>query len=129
MSDNDARFAPVKGAERREVGGVVMDTTRVGSGRVKRVVYSPGFRWSTHMKPLVGTEQCMHAHIGFLISGTIEIRFPDGCTRVFTGPEAVSIEPGHDGAVIGDVPAVLIEFDFEGETAQRFGLPERHTHA
>ena len=128
MNGKAPSMAPVKGAERREVGGVVMDTTRVGSGRVKRVVYGPGFRWSTHMKPLVGTEQCMHAHVGFLISGTIEIRFPDGCTRIFAGPEAVSIEPGHDGAVIGDEPAVLIEFDFEGETAQRFGLPPRHTH-
>ena len=128
MSVNDPRTAPVKGAERREVAGVVMDITRVGTGRVKRVVYRPGFRWSTDMKPLVGTAQCMHAHVGFLVSGTIEIRFPDGCTRTFIGPEAVSIEPGHDGAVIGHEPAVLIEFDFEGEPAQRFGLPEQHRH-
>ena len=128
MSDHDPASTRVKGAERREVGGVVMDITRVGTGRVKRVVYRPEFRWSTHMKPLVGTAQCMHAHVGFLVSGTIEIRFPDGCTRVYTGPEAVAIEAGHDGAVIGDEPAVLIEFDFEGATAQRFGLPEQHTH-
>jgi hypothetical protein len=38
------------------------------------------------------------------------------------------IEAGHDGRVIGDEPAVLIEFDFEGETAAQLGLPERHQH-
>jgi hypothetical protein len=29
---------------------------------------------------------------------------------------------------VGEEPAVLIEFDFEGETAARLGLPERHQH-
>ena len=128
MTASDPLNAPVKGAERREVGGVVMDISRVGTGRVKRVVYQPGFRWSTHMRGIVGTDLCMHAHVGFLMSGEIEIRYADGCTVHFVGPEAVAIDPGHDGAVIGDEPAVLIEFDFEGDTARRFGLPEVHGH-
>ena len=33
----------------------------------------------------------------------------------------INIEPGHDGRVIGNEPAVLIEFYFEGETAARLG--------
>ena len=39
------------------------------------------------------------------------------------------IEPGHDGWVEGDEPAVLIEFDFENETARRLELPEKHAHS
>ena len=35
---------PIKGAERREVGGVQVDTVRTGDARVKRIVYQPGFR-------------------------------------------------------------------------------------
>ena len=31
-----------------------------------------------------------------------------------------------DGWVVGDQPAVLIEFDFEGDTANRFGMPAVH---
>jgi hypothetical protein len=124
----DPMHAPVKGAERREVAGVVMDIARVGSGRVKRVVYQPGFRWSTDMKPIVGTSFCMHAHVGFLLRGRIEIRYEDGCTVEFVAPQAVEIAPGHDGAVLGNEPAVLIEFDFEGDTAERFGLPASHRH-
>jgi hypothetical protein len=54
--------------------------------------------------------------------------FADGCVRDFVAPQVVVIEAGHDGKVIGDEPAVLIEFDFEGDTAARLGLPETHKH-
>ena len=128
MSKEDVLMAPMNGAETRTVGGVQLDVVQVGSGRVKRVIYSPGFRWSTHMKSMVGTDLCMHAHVGFLAVGAIGIAYADGCTRTFTAPAAVEVEPGHDGWVIGDEPAVLIEFDFLGETAARFGLPDAHRH-
>ena len=65
-----------------------------------------------------------------LLAGStcIGIRFTDGCTLEFVAPQAVVIEPGHIGWVVGDEDAVLIEVDFEGETARRFGLPEEHRH-
>ena len=128
MPTTDPIFAAVNGADHREVAGVQLDTSRAGAARVKRVIYQPGFRWSTHMKEVVGTDQCMHAHIGFLVRGQIHVQYADGCTLEFAAPQAVSIEPGHDGWVVGSEPAVLIEVDFEGETAQRFGMPERHRH-
>jgi hypothetical protein len=128
MAVSDPSNPPVNGAERREVAGVLMDIARVGSGRVKRVVYPAGFRWSTDMKGLVGTDYCMHAHVGFLVSGHIEIRYADGCTVDFVAPQPVEIDPGHDGAVLGNEPAVLIEFDFEGDTVERFGLRASHQH-
>ena len=70
----------------------------------------------------------MHAHVGFLAHGQIHIEFPDGCRMEFTAPQAVVIEPGHDGWVVGNEPAVLIEFDFEGKTAHMCGMPDRHAH-
>ena len=51
----DPLLAPIKGADQRTVGGVRIDIVRAGNGRIKRLVYPPGFRWSSHMKPLVGT--------------------------------------------------------------------------
>lgn len=129
MADrNDRLTAPVSGAEHLEIAGVHVDMTRVGNARVRRVVYPAGFRWSTHMKPRVGTDRCMHAHVGFIVAGAIEVEYADGCRDAFAAPQAVSIAPGHDGWVVGNEPAVMIEVDFEGETAERFGL-EEHTHA
>jgi hypothetical protein len=117
------------GAESRVVAGVQLDIVRTGSGRVKRAIYPPGFRWSTHMKPVTGTEACMHAHVGFLARGRIHVHFPDGCVQEYQAPAALAIEPGHDAWVMGDEPAVLIEVDFEGDTIARFGLPSDHRHA
>jgi hypothetical protein len=115
-------------AEHRDFGGVQLDVVRTGNARVKRSIYPVGFHWAEDIKPLVGTEACMHAHVGFLARGRIHMTFSDGCTRDFVAPQVVVIEAGHDGRVIGDEPAVLIEFDFEGDTAARLGLPEKHEH-
>ena len=128
MSSSDALLAPMKAAEHREIGGVQLDVVRTGAGRVKRMVYPPGFRWSTHMKAVVGTDLCQHAHVGFLARGQIHVQYGDGCTLEFAAPQVVAIEPGHDGWVVGTEPAVMIEFDFENQTAQKFGMPEAHRH-
>lgn len=126
---SDTLLAPIKGAERREVGGVQVDAVQTGGARVKRIVYQPGFRWSTHMKPITNTERCMHAHVGFLVRGQIHVEYPDGCVHEFAAPAAVAIEPGHDGWVVGSEAAVLIEIDFESDTIARLGMPASHTHS
>jgi hypothetical protein len=125
----DPLLAPIKGAVRREIGGVTIDIAEAANGRVKRVCYPPGFRWSTHMKPIVKTELCMHAHVGFLARGRVRGTYADGCAFDLAAPRAVVIEPGHDAWVVGKNAAVLIEFDTERSTAERFGLPEAHRHA
>jgi hypothetical protein len=121
-------LGPMKGAEHSEAGGVKIDMAKVGNCRVRRVMYPVGFRWSKNMKPLVGTDFCMHAHVGFLAQGEIHMEFHDGCVVEFRAPQVVAIEPGHDGWVVGEQPAVLVEFDFGNETASRVGLPAKHTH-
>jgi len=110
------------------VAGVTIDVLAAGNGRVKRVVYPAGFRWSAHMKPVVDTELCMHAHIGFLARGRVRGRYADGCVFDLAAPRCVVIEPGHDAEVVGDQDAVLIEFDAQADTAYRFGLPAEHRH-
>ena len=127
MSSN-VLLAPMKSADHRDIGGVQIDVVRAGGARVKRIIYPPGFRWSTDMKRIAGTDLCMHAHVGFLASGQIHIQYQDGCTLKFAAPEVVAIEPGHDGWVVGDQPAVLVEFDFQGETVDRLGMPPAHSH-
>ena len=80
------------------------------------------------MKPIVGTPHCMHAHLGFLAQGHIGGEYADGCGFEYRAPRVFVIEPGHDAWVVGSQAAVVIEFDAEGETARRFGIPETHRH-
>ena len=124
----DPLLAPVKGAERRNIGHVQVEVGRAGEARVKRMIYPAGFRWSTDMKPAVGTDLCMHAHVGFLARGEIHIEYADGCVVEHKAPQIVAIEPGHDGWVVGNEPVVIIEFDFEGDTVLRTGMPTAHRH-
>lgn len=117
------------GAEHREIGGIQLDIGRAGACRIKRMIYPPGYRWSTNMKAVAGTPVCVHAHAGFLAQGQIRFEFPDGCVVEFTAPQVVSVEPGHDAWVLGDQEAVFIEFDFERDTVGKLGMPDSHRHA
>src|SRR5436853_1722876 len=127
-SRQDALLGPVAGAESREVGNVKLDVGRAGNARIKRLIYPPGFRWSIDMKPMVGTDLCMHAHVGFLVRGEIHIEYADGCIIEHKAPQIVAIDPGHDGWVVGKEPVILIEFDFEGDTVNRLGMPASPQH-
>ena len=125
----DALLAAIPDADHQEVGGAQIDIVRAGSVRVGRVVYPPGFRWSSHMKTIVGSESCRHAHVGFLARGHVQGTYADGCPFKFVAPPVVVLEPGHDAWVVGGEPAVLIQFDAEADTARRFGLAGEHRHS
>ena len=127
-TSRNALTAPMNGTDRRDVGHVTLDVARAGDARVKRMIYPAGFHWSKDMKAAVGTDYCMHAHVGFLAQGEIHIEFPDGCIVELRAPQVISIEPGHDGWVVGTEPVVMIEFDFESDTVQRLGMPTEHRH-
>jgi hypothetical protein len=114
--------------EHKEIGGVQVDVFRAGSARVKRMIYQPGFNFAAHLKPVVKSELCTHAHVGFMAKGQINVRFADGCVVEYKAPQFVAVEPGHEGWVVGDEPAVLIEFDFEGDTVDRLAVPQVHRH-
>jgi hypothetical protein len=124
----DSLVAPIKGATSREIGSVKLDVVNAGGARVKRMIYPPGFRWSKAMKPVTGTDRCMHAHVGFIARGEIHIEYGDGCIVEFKAPQVVAIDPGHDGWVVGREPVVMIEFDFEGRTIEKLGMPAEHRH-
>jgi hypothetical protein len=114
--------------EHHEIGGVHVDIARAGNVRVKRMIYEPGFNFAANLSDAVGSKLCMHAHVGFMARGQINVRFSDGCVVEYKAPQFVAVEPGHEGWVVGDEPAVLIEFDFEADTVSRLGLPQVHRH-
>ena len=119
---------PIAGATRTEIGGLVVDEVAAGRGRIKRVIYPPGWRWTTHMAPAAGGDRCGHAHIGMLVQGTIVVEYPDGCRDIQVAPAAVVVAPGHDSWVEGDQPAVLIQYDCGPDTVELLGLPAEHRH-
>lgn len=119
---------PMAQGTHTSIGGVDIDEVTAGGVRVKRVVYPAGWRWSASMQSVSGTERCMHAHVGFLAQGAMMVEFADGCTEEFRAPAFVVVEPGHDGWVMGDDPAVLVQVDGGPQTVEKFGLLGAHVH-
>src|SRR4051812_10797127 len=124
----DALLDAVRGAEHRYIGHVRLDVGRAGAARVKRMISPPGFHWAKDMKPVTGTDLCMHAHVGFLARGEIHIEYADGCVVEHKAPQIIAIDPGHDGWVVGKEAVGMIEFDFESDTVSKLGMPDAHRH-
>jgi hypothetical protein len=96
--------------EKRSPGNMTAEIVRLGDMAVSRLTWQPGWRWSEHLKPVTGTEWCQVRHVGVLVSGRMQVRHSDGSEIVMEPGGAYSIEPGHDGWVLGDEPAVAYEF-------------------
>jgi mannose-6-phosphate isomerase-like protein (cupin superfamily) len=76
---------------------------------IGRAVFEPGWRWSTDVRPLAGTEICEASHSGYCISGQMTIRLVNGDEFTIRPGDAFFIPPGHDAWVIGNEPCVLID--------------------
>jgi len=84
-----------------------------------RATLLPGWKWSTCVKPLVKTKSCESSHLQYHVSGRLRVRMDDGTEAEF-GPGDVSlIPPGHDGWVVGDEPAVVIDISGMADYAKR----------
>jgi mannose-6-phosphate isomerase-like protein (cupin superfamily) len=76
---------------------------------IGRATFRPGWRWSTDMKPQVGTESCQVAHLGVVLSGRLAVRMEDGAELELGPGDAHVVGPGHDAWVVGDEPCVTLD--------------------
>jgi hypothetical protein len=86
-----------------------VDVANIGDHPLWRITYEPGWRWTTDVRPLAGTERCGVHHIGAVISGRLGVELEDGSTLELGPGDAFEIPPGHEGWVIGDEPWVAID--------------------
>ncbi len=93
-----------------EFEGATSNLVDLGDFTVGRMVTEPGWRWSTHMRPIVGGESCQARHVGTVLSGRVGIDFPDGTTVEFGPGDVFDIPPGHDGYTVGGEPCVQLEW-------------------
>ena len=95
----------------RSLGGKMrVDFVQLGDLTVGRGNAQPGFRWTEHAKPVVGTDLCQVHHIGYVLSGRCGVRMADGTERELAAGDAFDVPPGHDMWVIGDEPYVTLDF-------------------
>ena len=82
----------------------------IGGDEVGRLVFEPGWRWSNDVKPIAETESCEAPHFQYHVSGRLGIRMDDGTEFVAQPGDVTSLPSGHDAWVVGDEPAVVIDW-------------------
>jgi hypothetical protein len=95
--------------EKREFPNGKVELVKLGGLNFGRATFQPGWRWSTDLKPIAGTESCQSSHLGVQLTGTMHIRMDDGTERDIRAGEVAQIPPGHDGWVVGNEPVVFID--------------------
>ena len=81
----------------------------VGSLTIGHEMAEPGWRWSEHVKPIVGTEWCEFHHAMYVLTGRMRVLMRDGETHDIGAGQVVDIPPGHDAWVLGDEAVTSID--------------------
>lgn len=88
-----------------------VDVVELDDVVVGRMTYEPGWRWSSDVKPIAGTEWCTYHHLGVSLSGLLRVETPDGTELEIRPGDVFEIPPGHDAWVVGDEPWVSVDFE------------------
>lgn len=75
-----------------------------------RGVFEPGWRWSSDVAPIVGTDSCQTRHLGYIISGRMQVRMDDGTETTVEAGDLFDLPAGHDAWVLGDEPCVMVDY-------------------
>src|SRR5262249_46072680 len=87
-----------------------VDIVKLDEIAIGRFVFQPGWVWSKDVAPIAGTRSCQHRHVGYTISGSLEVSMDDGTVLVIGPGDGYEIPPGHDARVVGDQPWDSVEF-------------------
>jgi class 3 adenylate cyclase len=107
--------------EVREIRDGRLNFFEVGDSVVGYAVFEPGWRWSTHLKALAGTDYCDFHHLGFSVSGRVHVQHRDGAEIEIGPQEFFEIPPHHDAWVVGDEPWVSVDWGSEAAFGREEG--------
>jgi quercetin dioxygenase-like cupin family protein len=96
--------------EVREFPNGRAEILNMDGGEVGKLTFSPGWRWSNDLKPIVHTESCEAPHFQYHLSGKLGIRMDDGTEYVAVAGDVTSLPSGHDAWVIGDEDVVVVDW-------------------
>ena len=87
-----------------------IEITNVGDTPIGKGTFEPGWKWSSHVKPIVGGNSCQVAHTMYVLSGKMHVKMDDGSEQEFGPGDTGVVPPGHDAWVVGNENFVAIDF-------------------
>jgi quercetin dioxygenase-like cupin family protein len=96
--------------EVREMVKGRFELVRIGELTIGRATYQPGWKWSEHVGPVVGTAHCSVEHVGLVLAGVATVAFEGRVVEMRAG-DLFHVPPlPHDSWVVGDEPYVSLHF-------------------
>jgi mannose-6-phosphate isomerase-like protein (cupin superfamily) len=102
-----------------EGGTGQVEMVNMAGGPVGRATFQPGWRWSEHVKPIAKTDSCEAAHMGYFVSGRMNVVMDDGQEMEFQPGDFAVIPAGHDAWTVGSEPCVVIDWQGFADYARR----------
>lgn len=87
-----------------------MELINIGGATIGRAVFQPGWRWATSVQPLAQTKSCEAPHFQYHVSGVLRVLMDDGSEFDCQAGDVSLLPSGHDAWVVGDEPAVVVDF-------------------
>lgn len=85
-----------------ELPAIRSELVDLGGLTVSHDTMDPGWRWSTHIREIVGTKWCEVRHIGVVVRGRMHFLLEDGTEFDVEPLSLLDIPAGHDAWVVGD---------------------------
>lgn len=106
-----------------------MDVVKFEGGIVGRGIFEPGWRWSTDVKPMAGTDSCQTSHACYVLSGRMRIKMDGGEESEIAAGDFVIIPPGHDAWTVGDEVCTIFDYGGAAHYAEpRAGAAQESRH-
>ena len=102
-----------------EDGKGKLELVNLEAGPVGRARFEPGWQWSKHVKPIAKTDSCQAPHMGYVISGRMNVVMDDGEEAEFGPGDFMICPPGHDAWIVGDEACVVIDWQGFADYAKR----------
>lgn len=87
-----------------------LEIIKIGGATIGRATFEPGWRWATSVQPLAKTESCEAPHFQYHVSGVLKVLMDDGTEFECKAGDVSLLPSGHDAWVVGDEPAVVVDF-------------------
>jgi class 3 adenylate cyclase/quercetin dioxygenase-like cupin family protein len=96
--------------EIRTVEKARIELVELGDAAIGHTIFEPGWRWTDHVKPIVGTATCEVHHLGYVLSGHLRVDMDEGGSIDLVAGDVFEVPPGHVAQVVGDKPWISIDF-------------------
>jgi hypothetical protein len=96
--------------EVREFPKGKVELIKIGNATIGKATFEPGWKWSESVQPIAKTKSCEAPHFQYHVSGVLKVKMDDGTILECKAGDVSLLPMGHDAWVVGNEPAVVIDF-------------------